>query len=304
MLRKSIFLLISVTGIIGLLFHQELLDYSLSIVELRLSLDQNLDAKTKVLINHLLWTINLLLIFFNFMWFSGKLNYFYPLVYRIINVDSLYQFFFEGIHESARLNKMVFFSTTIVSFSLYVFASLGGYFEQEGSIETLFSLGFLLSAIAFMTSYVLASPLQKSESWFYSFRTSMILFSIIALILLGEELSWGQHLFGWQATGIFKDYNFQSETNLHNFFAPIWHIVVYIFSFVLLFSALTFWGFRVNSNNFFVNLVSPHSSLIVLVFFISLSGISGFIETFENLLALFFLCYGLRMAVLLKDKTP
>ncbi len=34
--------------------------------------------------------------------------------------------------------------------------------------------------------------------------------------LLGEEMSWGQHYFGWATTGIFAEINDQGETNFHN----------------------------------------------------------------------------------------
>jgi len=36
------------------------------------------------------------------------------------------------------------------------------------------------------------------------------------LFLTGEEISWGQRLFGWGTTGVFAEINQQQETNLHN----------------------------------------------------------------------------------------
>lgn len=36
------------------------------------------------------------------------------------------------------------------------------------------------------------------------------------IYLLGEEVSWGQHFFGWDASGIFEHINDQGETNFHN----------------------------------------------------------------------------------------
>lgn len=34
--------------------------------------------------------------------------------------------------------------------------------------------------------------------------------------LLGEEISWGQHYFGWATGGVFEQINDQGETNFHN----------------------------------------------------------------------------------------
>ena len=36
------------------------------------------------------------------------------------------------------------------------------------------------------------------------------------LFLTGEEISWGQRLWGWETTGVFAEINQQQETNLHN----------------------------------------------------------------------------------------
>lgn len=36
------------------------------------------------------------------------------------------------------------------------------------------------------------------------------------VFLIGEEISWGQRIFGWGTTGVFADINQQQETNLHN----------------------------------------------------------------------------------------
>ncbi|MGE0830326.1 MAG: hypothetical protein AB7O04_13375 [Hyphomonadaceae bacterium] len=42
------------------------------------------------------------------------------------------------------------------------------------------------------------------------------LISLGLFYTLGEEISWGQHYFGWATTGWFERYNDQGETNLHN----------------------------------------------------------------------------------------
>ena len=302
MIRTASFLLVLLIAVFTSIFHQALLDCFLSFIELNFSPDNKLDLKTQFLANILLWIINFTLFFGNFLWFSGKANFLFQLSYKIINFDKLYQFLFGGLNELVHFNKTIFYSTSVISFFLYIYASLENSFVHEGLIETTFSSGFLFGAIAFLNSYILARRLKTNEAWLASFRFIIILLFFFSFVMFGEETSWGQHFFGWQAIGIFQDYNFQGETNIHNFFNPILGMVVYFICLLLLFSFLIFWGFKEKYNNFLMNLLSPHPSLSVLVIFICLSGLSGFLETFENLLALFVLCYSLRILVLLKDK--
>jgi hypothetical protein len=40
--------------------------------------------------------------------------------------------------------------------------------------------------------------------------------TLAAVYFAGEEVSWGQHLFGWQTPEVLQAVNRQSETNLHN----------------------------------------------------------------------------------------
>ncbi|MEM7208639.1 MAG: hypothetical protein AAF434_12510 [Pseudomonadota bacterium] len=43
------------------------------------------------------------------------------------------------------------------------------------------------------------------------------IFAIIGVLGSLEEISWGQHIFGFESQGVFKEHNLQQETNLHNF---------------------------------------------------------------------------------------
>ena len=42
------------------------------------------------------------------------------------------------------------------------------------------------------------------------------LIAVALFLILGEEISWGQHVFGWSTPGWFARHNVQDETNLHN----------------------------------------------------------------------------------------
>ncbi len=49
-------------------------------------------------------------------------------------------------------------------------------------------------------------------------RILLALFGLGAIVAALEEVSYGQHLFGWQPTDWFAQHNTQHETNLHNLF--------------------------------------------------------------------------------------
>lgn len=58
-----------------------------------------------------------------------------------------------------------------------------------------------------------AQPLKKtSQAW-------LILYCLGCIYFLGEEISWGQHLFDWATPDSWADINDQNETNLHNTYA-------------------------------------------------------------------------------------
>ena len=48
--------------------------------------------------------------------------------------------------------------------------------------------------------------------------------AIAALLFAGEEISWGQRIFGFESTGVFAKANYQGETNFHNFIPAILQI--------------------------------------------------------------------------------
>jgi len=43
-----------------------------------------------------------------------------------------------------------------------------------------------------------------------------LLCTLACIFFAGEEISWGQHFFGWEAGETFREINKQQETNLHN----------------------------------------------------------------------------------------
>jgi hypothetical protein len=50
---------------------------------------------------------------------------------------------------------------------------------------------------------------------------------LAALVIFGEEVSWGQWLWRWESPEVFAAHNLQKETNLHNFAPPEAYDVLY-----------------------------------------------------------------------------
>jgi hypothetical protein len=97
-----------------------------------------------------------------------------------------------------------------VKFGARVFSpqALGVINREDGVIEGGTALFFLIASVS---SAVLA---WKSPS-----RMRRLFCGVLAVgffLCMGEEMSWGQHLFGWKTPEAVSKVNVQAETNLHN----------------------------------------------------------------------------------------
>lgn len=82
---------------------------------------------------------------------------------------------------------------------------------EDGVIELLHvALGFVGFLIALRLLY-----------WFWKQKNRLgiafaVFSALVCLYIALEEASYGQHMFGWEAEGLFLEVNKQQETNLHN----------------------------------------------------------------------------------------
>lgn len=83
--------------------------------------------------------------------------------------------------------------------------------EGYGALE--FSQFILLSLACFICLRQLGTPAVQGWSLV---RTITLLFAVGTFYIAGEEMSWGQHLFGWGTPEAWGEINRQNETNLHN----------------------------------------------------------------------------------------
>jgi hypothetical protein len=82
--------------------------------------------------------------------------------------------------------------------------------EEDRLVENFTAL-FLLFAAFYVLIMVVS---HKNQQWLP--KIMQILLVLALIFMAGEEISWGQRIFGWQTTGIFKADNLQGETNFHN----------------------------------------------------------------------------------------
>lgn len=85
------------------------------------------------------------------------------------------------------------------------------YAVEDGFVEN-WTVVPLLGAAGY--SLYLFSTVGKDKTWY--FRSILVLIAVFSLFVAGEEISWGQRLFGVESSEFFLENNAQGETNLHN----------------------------------------------------------------------------------------
>jgi cell division protein FtsW (lipid II flippase) len=115
----------------------------------------------------------------------------------------------------------VLFYTDLPKFVIYV--------EEDGIVEWLTVLGLMMGCFVCIGRFF---KLRRHRStWF------LIVVAVLALMLFfasGEEVSWGQRIFGIKSSEFFKERNTQGETNLHNLVVDGVKLNKVIFSFGLI----------------------------------------------------------------------
>lgn len=97
------------------------------------------------------------------------------------------------------------------------------HYREQGGVEWLQNLYLVLFIVISCQTYLKCSGrLSFIEKCFVAFMACG------GFVILGEELSWGQHLFMWKTPEWMTIYNAQNETNLHNMSSWLNHKPTYI----------------------------------------------------------------------------
>ncbi|MFM1877243.1 MAG: hypothetical protein RLZZ241_109 [Bacteroidota bacterium] len=173
---------------------------------------------------------------------------------------------------------------------------------MEGIVEQLCNVMFGITIVIFLGAIF---QVKKNQHTLGTRRFIITLLSFLAFavfVILGEEISWGQRIFEWEATGVFETYNHQQETNFHNFLNPMFRFIypmVGLSAFVFLFM---YWFFPKN-NTYLLKLFFPHQSMAFIIFTMACASYTGHSETYEALFTLFLMLYSMRVFNCLKNKS-
>lgn len=85
------------------------------------------------------------------------------------------------------------------------------YVQEDGIVEWLTVLGLLLGVGVCLSRF---GKLRKYRNWWFLFVTLDL--GLLLFFAAGEEISWGQRIFGIKSSEFFLEKNAQGETNLHN----------------------------------------------------------------------------------------
>lgn len=85
--------------------------------------------------------------------------------------------------------------------------------REDGPVEQATASLFLLASFTFFLTWRLRShqPTRPTDRPIY-----ILVLAALMFICMGEEISWGQRIFGWETPQKWIEQNAQAETNLHN----------------------------------------------------------------------------------------
>ncbi|GAW34423.1 hypothetical protein RA2_01471 [Roseovarius sp. A-2] len=86
-----------------------------------------------------------------------------------------------------------------------------GFAAEDGPLEWVTVAGLLATAIALIRSAMFLRRRNRRGA-----ALACGVYALLFVFAAGEEISWGQRLFGWEPGDFFLEKNAQQETNLHN----------------------------------------------------------------------------------------
>lgn len=226
-LNKILALFTSIISIILILFYSTFIRLLTSFTE------KNIRTYDGIIEDNQIFILEITLVFFILMGFLISIILSFNLGKKFIGfVNTTFDtkrlkttFFTDSLTSKPYHTKKVFMFATLFAILWHLkFLLFGDTPEKELYKETLIehtsSLLFFISSILLIISIIITNHSLASKKDKKIIKRWLILCSISLLIIFFEEISWGQQYFNWETTGVFKENNFQSETNFHNFINP------------------------------------------------------------------------------------
>lgn len=99
---------------------------------------------------------------------------------------------------------------------------------EDGPVE--WGTAFFLLVASFV---LIANALSLWRKGRHGAALLTVLYAALFFMAAGEEISWGQRVFGWDSGDFFQEHNKQQETNLHNMMVGDVHLTKSLFGPVL-----------------------------------------------------------------------
>ncbi|NND32496.1 MAG: hypothetical protein HKN76_07890 [Saprospiraceae bacterium] len=88
---------------------------------------------------------------------------------------------------------------------------------EDGIVENLGALAFLAVSLFFFVFFFRSQDvIQKKPGLFGGRNFIFMALALLFFVAFGEEISWGQRVFGWNTPDTWAMKNVQGETNIHN----------------------------------------------------------------------------------------
>ncbi len=174
------------------------------------------------------------------------------------------------------------------------------YAQEDGPVE--WGTAIMLFGIYALSLYHLLTLWNtKKILW----KVGTFLFVVLFLFAAGEEISWGQRIFGVESSEFFIENNAQGETNLHNLvvgekkinkiiFSQLLFLVMFLYLLITPILFRKFSWFKDLANKFAVPIVKWHHTIafIVVTVLVALNPASRKWEVYELAFgAIFFLIF-------------
>ena len=172
--------------------------------------------------------------------------------------------------------------------------------REDGVIEYL-TASFLL--FASIKLFFLFLKIYKKYS---VFNFGLLSYNLVLFFGFGEEISWGQRIFGIQSPSFFSENNFQGEINIHNMMVMgvdlnrwiFTYVLVLIFTFYFLITPIMYYKNKfpktiVNRFSFFIPNYLYSSIFLITTLIINLNLAEKVSEVWECSFAvtIFFICF-------------
>ena len=144
---------------------------------------------------------------------------------------------------SRRTAMLIFlapFALAVVAVVLIPFRPAFGVLANEDGIAEWGQWLFLVGLVVIYARLAIALWRQKQRPLALLYAVAMV----AVIFTAGEEISWGQRIFGWMTPGALEDINNQGETNIHNIgsILKIFNLVIMIVAFIAALLPLVRWS--------------------------------------------------------------